>query len=207
MQEDLFGKEDVRKLIVAGSDEAGRGPLAGPVVAATVILPDDFPTSILNDSKKLSKAKREEAENVIKERALSYGIYSVSPEIIDQINILQASLLAMKESYRIAAAKIKPDILLVDGNKEPNVEISVKAIVKGDTKIPEIMAASILAKCHRDRIMEDYDRLYPGYGFSKHKGYPTKEHYEALKKYGPTPIHRFTFGLLRKEESKELSIL
>lgn len=207
MQEDLFGKEDVRKLIVAGSDEAGRGPLAGPVVAATVILPDDFPTSILNDSKKLSKAKREEAENVIKERALSYGIYSVSPEIIDQINILQASLLAMKESYRIAAAKIKPDILLVDGNKEPNVEISVKAIVKGDTKIPEIMAASILAKCHRDRIMEDYDRLYPGYGFSKHKGYPTKEHYEALKKYGPTPIHRLTFGLLRKEESKELSIL
>lgn len=207
MQEDLFGKEDVRKLIVAGSDEAGRGPLAGPVVAATVILPDDFPTSILNDSKKLSKAKREEAENVIKERALSYGIYSVSPEIIDQINILQASLLAMKESYRIAAAKIKPDILLVDGNKEPNVEISVKAIVKGDTKIPEIMAASILAKCHRDRIMEDYDRLYPSYGFSKHKGYPTKEHYEALKKYGPTPIHRLTFGLLRKEESKELSIL
>ena len=170
--------------VVCGADEAGRGPLAGPVTAAAVVLPDDFPIEILNDSKKMCEKERDEAAVIIKEKATAWAIVSLSHKVIDRINILV-------------------DSLLVDGNKKPDVPVYVKAIVKGDAKIPEIMAASILAKTERDRIMKLCDAKWPEYGYAKHKGYPTEEHREAILKYGPSPIERMTFRV-QKDETPSL---
>ena len=203
MQIELFEQFDKLK-VVCGTDEAGRGPLAGPVVAAAVILPNDFPIEILNDSKKMNQNPRIKAEKVIKEKAVAWSVTAVSHKTIDKINILNASLLAMKKCYeKIRDKGFEVSILLCDGNKTPDVDCPVEAIVKGDGKIPEIMAASILAKNHRDRLMVMAHEKWPQYGFNRHNGYPTKEHYEALGKYGPCPIHRLTFRLTEKKEERE----
>ena len=178
---------------VCGTDEAGRGPLAGPVCAAAVVLPKDFPIEILNDSKVLSEKKRIIAEKIIKEKAVAWSVRWATHKEIDKINILNASLLAMKRAFTEVSKKVKCTILLVDGNKKPPIDFPCHAIVKGDATVPEIMAASILAKNARDRIMVHASLKYPGYGFEKHKGYPTKAHKEALRKLGPCPIHRTTF--------------
>jgi ribonuclease HII len=184
--------------IIVGADEAGRGPLAGPVCASAVVLPKDFPFEILNDSKQLSEKKRLKAEPIIKEKALAWAVAWATPKEIDQINILQASMLAMKRAFEKVQAQLQnknitPEILLVDGNKTPNVNILCQAIVKGDSKVPEIMAASILAKNARDRFMICAAKKWPQYGFEKHKGYPCPQHKELLREYGPCPIHRLTF--------------
>ena len=168
--------------IIAGCDEAGRGPLAGPVVAACCVLPNDFPFEILNDSKKMSEKERLEVEEIIKEKATSYAVSAISNEVIDEINILNASMEAMRLSYLKVRRKVDVELLLVDGNKCPDVDIMVEAVVKGDQKVPQIMAASILAKNERDRIMLLADRIFPEYDYKKHKGYPTKEHRERIKK-------------------------
>lgn len=200
MLAELFNEEELEdNRIIAGCDEAGRGPLAGPVVAACCVLPPDFPFEILNDSKKMGESERKSAEYLIKEKAIAYSVTAVSNEIIDEINILNASLMAMRLSYLKVRRKVKVDLLLVDGNKCPDVDIMVKAVVKGDAKVPEIMAASILAKNERDRIMELADRLFPGYGYAKHKGYPTKEHVAMIKKYGSNIITRTSFHLKGEE--------
>ena len=190
-------EEPVYNLIV-GADEAGRGPLAGPVCAAAVALPSDFPFEILADSKALSEKRRLAAEPVIKDKALAWAIAWGTPAEIDSINILNASLLAMKRAYlhvekQLATKGLKAEILLVDGNKRPEVPIACQAIVKGDATVHEIMAASILAKNARDRIMVLAAKRWPQYGFEKHKGYPCASHKAALRKYGPCPIHRLTF--------------
>ena len=190
-------EEPVYNLIV-GADEAGRGPLAGPVCAAAVVLPSDFPFEILADSKALSEKKRIAAEPIIKEKAIAWAIAWGTPKEIDSINILNASLLAMKRAYllvekQVASKGLKPDILLVDGNKRPDVPIACQAIVKGDASVHEIMAASILAKNARDRIMVLAAKRWPQYGFEKHKGYPCASHKAALHAFGPCPIHRLTF--------------
>lgn len=203
MQRELFEQFDDEK-VVCGTDEAGRGPLAGPVVAAAVILPHDFPVEILNDSKKMSEKERIKVEAIIKEKATAWAVSAISHKIIDKINILNSSLLGMKRSYeKIRDEGYKVTILLCDGNKTPDVDCPVEAIVKGDAKVPEIMAASILAKNHRDRLMDRADKKWPQYGFAHHKGYPTKEHYEALKKYGPCPIHRLSFRLEDKKTKRD----
>ena len=183
--------------ITIGADEAGRGPLAGPVCAAAVILPSDFPFEILADSKQLSEKKRLEAEPIIKERAIAWAVAWASPAEIDKINILQASMLAMKRAYLKVASQIDLKgscIILVDGNRRPDVDIPCKAIVKGDATVHEIMAASILAKNARDRFMECAAKKWPDYGFEKHKGYPCAAHKAALKQFGPCPIHRRSFN-------------
>ena len=178
--------------LVCGVDEAGRGPLAGPVCAAAVILPRDLEIEGLNDSKKLSDKRRRALYEVITEQALAYGIAMVDEKVIDEINILQATFLAMRQA--VEQLSEKPALALVDGNREPDFgEIPVKTIVKGDSLSANIAAASILAKVTRDRFMEEQDAIYPQYGFSVHKGYGTKAHYEALRTYGPCPIHRRTF--------------
>lgn len=190
----LFSEDElIDQRIIAGADEAGRGPLSGPVVAACCVLPDDFPFDILNDSKRMNEKERIEAEKIIKEKAIAYSVTAISNEVIDEINILSASLLAMRLSFLKVRRKTKVDLLLVDGNKIPDVPINVKAVVKGDQKVVQIMAASILAKNERDRIMLLADELFPGYGYKKHKGYPTKEHVECIKKYGPNLITRTSF--------------
>lgn len=177
----------------AGVDEVGRGPLAGPVVAAAVILPAQHTIVGLNDSKKLSLKKRELLYNQIQNQAIAYCIAQASVEEIDQINILQASLLAMKRA--IEGLSIQPDHALIDGNKTPvGLTMSAEVIVKGDSKVESIMAASILAKVWRDRYMIELDQQYPGYGLAQHAGYPTKQHIAALNELGITPIHRVTFG-------------
>ena len=189
-------EEPVYNLIV-GADEAGRGPLAGPVCAAAVALPSDFPFEILADSKVLSEKKRLEAEPIIKERAIAWAVAWASPAEIDKINILQASMLAMKRAYLKVASQIDLKgscILLVDGNRRPDVDIPCKAIVKGDATVHEIMAASILAKNARDRFMVCAAKKWPDYGFEKHKGYPCTAHKAALKQFGPCPIHRRSFN-------------
>ena len=190
-------EEPIYNLIV-GADEAGRGPLAGPVCAAAVVLPSDFPFEILADSKALSEKKRLFAEPIIKEKAIAWAIAWGTPAEIDSINILNASLLAMKRAYllvekQLASKGLVPDILLVDGNKRPDVPIACQAIVKGDASVHEIMAASILAKNARDRIMVLAAKRWPQYGFEKHKGYPCASHKAALHAFGPCPIHRLTF--------------
>ncbi len=190
--------------IICGSDEAGRGPLAGPVTAASVVLNADFPFEILNDSKKLTEKERNEAELIIKEKAVAWAVVSLSHKVIDRINILQSSLMAMRLSYEKVASSCHVDTLLVDGNKCPDVPIRCYAVVKGDQKVPEIMAASILAKTERDRIMMLCDRKWPEYGYAKHKGYPTKEHYMAIAKYGPSPIERLTFTVKEVDETPSL---
>jgi ribonuclease HII len=186
--------------MICGIDEAGRGPLAGPVYAAAVILPPDFPVEYLNDSKKLSRHKREKAEAVIFEKAFAWGIGWASHEEIDEINILQASLLAMKRAFEAVSEEKRFFIkeIIVDGNRLPDVAGAPKrAVVKADGSIHAVMAASILAKQARDRVMEDYARQYPQYGYEKHKGYPTKEHLERLAQYGASPIQRRTFKFLK----------
>lgn len=178
----------------AGCDEAGRGPLAGPVVVAAVILPPDFNVSILNDSKKLSPKQREEAALEIKRKATAWTSVFIDPEEIDRVNILNATLEGMKRCYWYLADKYQISRYLVDGNRAPAIEgADVEAIVKGDAKVPQIMAASIIAKTERDHYMTEMAKTYPLYGFEMHKGYGTRMHYEALEKYGPTPIHRRTF--------------
>lgn len=190
-------------VLTVGFDEAGRGPLAGPVTAGCVILPSDFPFEILNDSKKLSEKKREAAEVIIKEKAL-WGIGIVDHKKIDEINILQASLLAMKLAYEEMLLKLPEwcdknyvkDFELkgiTDGTKCPDVSFECRAEPKADGKYPEVMAASILAKTCRDRIMLELDKLYPEYGYAKHKGYPTKAHMELCRKIGPSPVQRLSF--------------
>ena len=203
----LFSEEElIDQRIIAGADEAGRGPLSGPVVAACCVLPDDFPFDILNDSKRMNEKERIEAEKIIKEKAIAYSVTAISNEVIDEINILSASLLAMRLSFLKVRRKTKVDLLLVDGNKIPDVPISVKAVVKGDQKVVQIMAASILAKNERDRIMLLADELFPGYGYKKHKGYPTKQHLLALEEYGACPIHRHSYGPVANLDQMKLDI-
>ena len=176
---------------ICGIDEAGRGPLAGPVVAAAAVLPKDCQIFYLNDSKKLSEKKRDLLFDEIKEKAVAYGIGIVSPQVIDEINILQATYEAMRQA--ISQLNVIPEILLNDAVTIPGVDIMQVPIVKGDAKSVSIAAASILAKVTRDRMMMEYDQIYPEYGFAKHKGYGTAAHIVALKEYGPCPIHRRTF--------------
>lgn len=176
---------------ICGIDEAGRGPLCGPVVAAAVILPDEYNILYINDSKKLSETKREEVYKEIDKYAVAYGVGIVSPERIDEINILQATYEAMRTA--IHKLSVKPDILLNDAVTIPMVNIKQVPIIKGDAKSQSIAAASIVAKVTRDHLMEEYDKLYPEYGFAKHKGYGTAAHIKAIKEYGPCPIHRRTF--------------
>lgn len=176
---------------VCGIDEVGRGPLAGPVVAGAVILPKDCDILYINDSKKLSAKKREELYDVIMEKAVAVGIGMASPKRIDEINILQATYEAMREA--ISKLSVKPDILLNDAVTIPQVDIKQVPIIKGDAKSISIGAASIVAKVTRDRLMVEYDKLLPEYGFASNKGYGSAEHIEALKKIGPSPIHRASF--------------
>lgn len=176
---------------VCGIDEAGRGSLAGPVVAGAVVLPKDCRILYINDSKKLSEKKREELFAVIQKEAVSIGLGIVSPERIDEINILQATYEAMREAVK--QLTVTPDILLNDAVTIPGITIPQVPIIKGDAKSISIGAASIMAKVTRDHMMQEYDAAYPGYGFAKHKGYGTKQHYEALRELGPCPIHRKTF--------------
>ncbi|MBQ0101575.1 MAG: ribonuclease HII [Firmicutes bacterium] len=181
--------------VICGVDEAGRGPLAGDVYAGAVILPQGLVIEGLNDSKKLTEKKREKLFDVITSSAISWGVGKATNEEIDEINILNAALLAMRRA--IEQLSPQPDFVLVDGNVEKGFVQPCKAIVKGDATSPSIAAASILAKVSRDRSCIELDRLYPEYGFAKHKGYPTKEHYEAILKYGVLPVHRRSFRLFR----------
>ncbi len=183
-------------ILVAGVDEVGRGPLAGDVVTAAVILDPDNTIEGLNDSKKLSEKKRDSLYELIKEKALAYSIARCSVEEIDSINILQASLLAMKRA--VESLSVQPEHVLVDGNKIPNWAYNAEAVVKGDARVACIAAASILAKVTRDREMIAYDEIYSGFGFAKHKGYPTQQHREALKKLGVTPIHRRSYAPVKE---------
>ena len=176
---------------ICGIDEVGRGPLAGPVVACAVILPKDCDILYINDSKKLSAAKREELYDVIMEKAVAVGIGMASPQRIDEINILQATYEAMREA--ISKLSVKPDILLNEAVTIPGVDIRQVPIIKGDAKSISIGAASIVAKVTRDRLMVDYDKILPEYGFASNKGYGSAEHIEALKNIGPSPIHRASF--------------
>ena len=176
---------------IAGIDEAGRGPLAGPVYAAAVILPPDIRLDGINDSKKLSPKKREELFKEITKKAVSYSIFSVDERKIDEINILNATHMAMNGAAE--ALSQKPDYVIIDGNSIKNMKFPHETIVKGDAKSMSIAAASILAKVARDRYITEMAEIYPEYGFEKHKGYGTKEHTDAILKYGATPIHRKTF--------------
>ena len=177
--------------LIAGVDEVGRGPLAGPVVTAAVILDPNNPIEGLNDSKKLTEKRREQLEPIIKQNAIAWSLGRAEVEEIDQINILQATLLAMKRA--VEGLSVQPDHALVDGNKAPNLACSVTTIIKGDQSEPAIAAASILAKVARDREMVEMDKKYPGYGLAQHKGYPTKQHQQALMELGVTEIHRRSF--------------
>ena len=177
--------------LICGVDEAGRGPLAGPVCAAAVILPEHLQIPGLNDSKKLTDKKRRELFPVIQEQAVAYGIGLASEQEIDEINILQATFLAMRRA--LDQLTVRPEIALIDGNRETDFGLPVKTVVKGDSLSANIAAASVLAKVTRDNIMVELAQQYPAYGFEIHKGYGTKAHYEALRTYGPCPIHRKTF--------------
>ena len=176
---------------VCGVDEAGRGPLAGPVFAAAVILPENCVIEGLNDSKKISEKKREALFDVIKEKAISFSIASVDEKTIDEINILQATYLAMKKA--VEGLDVPADYALIDGNRMPPLSIDGETVVKGDAKSPSIAAASILAKVSRDRFMLELDEKYPQYKFSQHKGYGTKLHYEMLTEHGVSDCHRMSF--------------
>ena len=177
--------------LVCGVDEAGRGPLAGPVSAAAVILPEHLEIPGLDDSKKLSDKRRRELFPIIKEQAIAYGIGLASHEEIDEINILQATFLAMERA--IAGLQVKPEFALIDGNREKDFGLPVKTVVKGDSLSANIAAASVLAKVTRDMLMEEAAVEYPGYGFEVHKGYGTRAHYDALRQQGACAIHRMTF--------------
>lgn len=176
---------------VCGIDEAGRGPLAGPVYAAAVILPPDCVIEGLNDSKKLTEARREQLFDVILEKAVACGIGCADEKEIDTLNILQATYLAMRRA--VEALPVPCDYAMVDGNRMPPLDVPGETIVKGDAKSASIAAASVLAKVSRDRVMRQYHEQYPAYGFDGHKGYGTRAHYAALEAYGPCPIHRMTF--------------
>lgn len=189
--------------IVCGCDEAGRGPLAGPVVAAAVVLPENCVIEGLDDSKKLTEKKREALYGEIVEKALAFGIAQSSHIEIDEINILAASLLAMKKAVDEVRLTLEPNIILVDGNKNRDFGVLSMPVVHGDAKSQSIAAASILAKVTRDRLMVELDEKYPLYNFKKHKGYPTKEHMLAVFEYGPCEIHRKTFlSFLEKDRDK-----
>lgn len=177
---------------VCGVDEAGRGPLAGPVFAAAVILPEDLEIEGLNDSKKISEKKREQLFEIIKEKAVAYSVAFATVEEIEQFNILEATYLAMNRA--IEGLNTPADYALIDGNRVPrNIKIPCETVIKGDAKSCSISAASILAKVSRDRLLLEYDEQYPEYEFKKHKGYGTAAHYEAVKKYGLCPVHRPSF--------------
>jgi ribonuclease HII len=181
---------------LAGVDEVGRGPLAGPVVAAAVILDPDRPVEGLKDSKKLSERRREELAGQIRERALAWSLGRAEVHEIDRINILQASLLAMQRA--VAALSLAPELVLVDGNRCPRLDYPSRAVVRGDALVPAISAASIIAKVSRDREMVELDSRYPGYGLAKHKGYPSKAHLAALQTLGVTPVHRRSYAPVRR---------
>ena len=191
---DLFAPEQFSR--IAGVDEVGRGCLAGPVVVAAVILDPNRPIKGLRDSKKLSAKKRDELAQEIKEKALAWSVAAMGPEVIDKINILQATLEAMKAA--VEKLPVEPDFVQVDGNKLPKWKWLSEAVVKGDDKVEWISAASIIAKTTRDAYMCKMAELYPQYGFEHHVGYGTAEHLKALKAYGPTPIHRKTFAPVRE---------
>jgi ribonuclease HII len=191
-QASLFRPSSAPDLLTCGADEAGRGPLAGPVIAAAVILDPARPIDGLRDSKQLSPQMRERLAEAICDRAAAFAIAGASVEEIDRLNILQASLLAMKRA--IEALEPAPAVALVDGNQLPRLRIEVQAIVGGDALIPSISAASILAKTRRDRLMTEFDALYPGYGFAEHAGYPTPQHLRRLQALGPCSIHRRSFA-------------
>ena len=178
--------------LVAGVDEAGRGPLAGPVVAAAVILDDLKPIAGLNDSKKLSAKRREKLYDEIFAKALCCSVAEASVQEIDELNILQATMLAMRRA--VDGLRLRPVKVLVDGNRIPVLDVRAEAIVQGDAKVPAISAASILAKVHRDRLCAELHAHYPVYGFDRHKGYGTAEHLQALQAHGPTPWHRMSFA-------------
>lgn len=178
--------------LMAGVDEAGRGPLAGPVVAAAVILDDQNPIRGLNDSKKLTAKRREALFDEIRARSLCCAIAEASVQEIDQLNILQATLLAMKRA--VEALRLPPKLVLVDGNRLPPLAVRAEAVVKGDSLVPAISAASILAKVHRDRLCAEMHQRHPAYGFDRHKGYGTAQHLAALQAHGPTDCHRMSFA-------------
>lgn len=184
------------KGLLAGVDEVGRGPLIGEVVAAAVILDPAWPIEGLTDSKKLSQKRREQFAELIRQRALSWAIGVATPDEIDEINILHASMLAMKRA--VEGLSVTPDHVQVDGNRCPQISYSVEAVVKGDAKVPEIGAASIIAKVYRDQQMLELDRLYPQYGFARHKGYPTAEHLRLLQQHGVLPQYRRSFGPVKR---------
>lgn len=182
--------------LIAGVDEVGRGPLVGDVVTAAVILDPNNPIEGLNDSKKLSEKKRNALAEVIKEKALAWSIGRADPSEIDELNILHATMLAMQRA--VARLAVQPQHVLIDGNRVPSLPMPGNAVIKGDGLVAEISAASILAKVERDNEMAELDKIHPEYGFAKHKGYPTKLHFEMLAKYGPTPHHRKSFKPVQK---------
>ena len=189
---------EIGKKLLCGLDEAGRGPLAGPVCAAAVILPDGFQAAFLNDSKKLSPAAREKLKTIVFQEALTWGLGWVSASEIDEINIHKASLLAMKRAFQ-AMALNKPLVLadihaVADGLFVPDIPVPCEPLVKADSQVPAVMAASILAKTSRDRLMEYYGIFYPQYGYERHKGYPTLAHRQAISRFGPSPIQRLSFN-------------
>jgi ribonuclease HII len=187
--------------LVAGVDEAGRGPLAGPVVAAAVILPDDVELPGVTDSKKLSAVRREALYPLIRERALTVGVGIIDPVVIDEINILQATLAAMRRA--IEGLDPAPDFILVDGISAVPLPTPQRTLKKGDSRSLSVAAASIIAKVTRDRLMEEYDRRYPGYGFASHKGYGSADHLAAIAALGPSPLHRATFRGVREHVRSE----
>ena len=194
MNEQTYVRPEVR--LIAGVDEVGRGPLVGDVVTAAVILDPNKPIEGLNDSKKLSEKKRNALAEEIKDKALSWSIGRADPSEIDELNILHATMLAMQRA--VARLDTQPEHVFIDGNRVPNLPMPGNAVVKGDGLVAEISAASILAKVERDNEMAELDKIHPEYGFAKHKGYPTKLHFEMLAKYGPTPHHRKSFKPVQK---------
>ena len=201
MDNQLILSHKASGLLVAGVDEVGRGPLAGPVVTAAVILDPEHPIEGLMDSKKLSEKRREKLAVLIKERSLAWSIGRAEVEEIDEINILQATMLAMQRA--VAGLSPAPEHVLVDGNRCPKFNCSAEAIIKGDGLVPAISAASIIAKVSRDNEMVELDALYPGYGLAGHKGYPTKAHRDALIELGVTSIHRRSFGPVKRAIENE----
>lgn len=181
---------------IAGVDEVGRGPLVGDVVTAAVILDPSNPIEGLNDSKKLSEKKRLALYPEIKEKALAWAVGRCSPEEIDELNILQATMVAMQRA--VAGLKVQPDMVLIDGNRTPELSMAAQAVVKGDLRVAEISAASIIAKVVRDQEMEELDTLHPEFGFAKHKGYPTKAHFEAIEQHGVIAEHRKSFKPVKR---------
>lgn len=201
MSDQLILSQKANGLLVAGVDEVGRGPLAGPVVTAAVILDPEHPIDGLMDSKKLSEKRREKLAVLIKENSLAWSIGRAEVEEIDEINILQATMLAMQRA--VAGLSPAPEHVLIDGNRCPSLPCTAEAIIKGDGLVPAISAASIIAKVSRDNEMVELDAMYPGYGLAGHKGYPTKAHRDALIELGVTSIHRRSFGPVRRAIENE----